>query len=65
MKLVASNASGDSPTFQTTISLGTTPCTAPTAIFTVSPAGILDGSGNPTNWTYYKNNGHPRNPIHV
>ncbi len=55
--LVVSNAAGDSPPFTTTITLGTTPCTAPTATFTISPAGIPDNT-NPTNWFYYRNNGH-------
>jgi Flp pilus assembly protein TadG len=61
VKLIASNAAGDSAAFQITVDLhpGTTPCLRPTANFTVSPAAILSGSGNPTNWTYYKNDPHP------
>jgi PKD repeat protein len=58
VKLVVSNAAGDSPPATIVISLGGTACNAPVASFTVSPAAIPNAT-NPTNWTYRKNNGHP------
>ena len=49
VKLIVSNAAGDSAPYQLTISLGTTTCNPPTAAFTVTPQ---------LNLTYYRNNGH-------
>ncbi len=57
VKLIVSNAAGDSTPFTTTISLGTTTCSAPTAVFTVSPAAILNKFGVPTNWKAANNGG--------
>ena len=50
VRLVVSNAAGDSPVATQTISLGTTTCNAPVAAFTVSPALVIDKHGN-SNWT--------------
>jgi Flp pilus assembly protein TadG len=58
VKLTVQNAAGEASTTRT-ITVGTTACQAPTASFTVTPAAIYDGSGNITNWTYYKNGPHP------
>jgi PKD repeat protein len=53
--LVVSNGAGDSPPYSQTVTIiGSTPCNAPTANFTVSPS---------VNLTYYKNPGHPGTPI--
>ena len=57
ISLVVSNGAGDSLAVTQTIVLGATPCNAPTANFTVSPAAIFNSSGQITNWTYYRNNG--------
>ena len=46
--LVVSNAAGDSPPATRVITLGTTPCNAPVASFTVSPALVIDKHGS--NW---------------
>ena len=53
--LVVSNGAGDSPAFSRTITLGTTPCNAPTAFFTVSPAQF-DNKGR-SNWQADNNGG--------
>lgn len=53
--LIVSNAAGDSPPFSRTITLGTTTCQAPTALFTVSPAHF-DNKGK-SNWQANNNGG--------
>jgi Flp pilus assembly protein TadG len=55
--LVVTNAAGDSPPATQSINLGTTPCNAPTATLTVSPAAILNSSGVATNWKAANNGG--------
>lgn len=49
--LTVTNAYGSTTSVPQTISLGTGPCNAPTAAFTVSPAAIYDARGNITNWS--------------
>ncbi len=61
--LITSNGAGDSPPATQTVTLGVTGCNAPTAMFTVSPAAILNKSGVATNWQAANGGGNGATPF--